>query len=66
MYRSLNDIVTASQRQVGDEVMYQDPLGTDTPRKCTITHIGEKNGRLSYINSLGFWGYPEQYSDEKP
>lgn len=46
---------------VGESVIYRGAWGNDDPEPCTITDVGEKNGRTVYGNSLNHWGYSDQY-----
>jgi hypothetical protein len=48
--------------KVGDPVFYRGAWGTEAPRACLITGIGEKNGRVVYDNDLPHWGYEDQYA----
>lgn len=48
--------------EVGDKVIYRGAWGDEPPVECTITDVGEKNGRRAYGNSLHRWGYADQYT----
>ena len=61
---NLNEMADSASRQVGDRVVYKGGWGTAEPKECTITGVGENNGRLVYDNSLGSWGYANQYYTE--
>lgn len=60
---SLDDMARATQRQVGDIVLYHGARDNDGIIECAITGISRKEGRLIYFNSVGRWGYVDQYSD---
>lgn len=59
---NLQEMAESAGRQVGDWVMFRGAWGTQPPVECKVTGIGEKNGRLVYDNSLGLWGYADQYT----
>ena len=59
----LERMAQAAQRQVGDMAIYRNSWGKGAPTMVRINGIEEKNGRLIYINSLGQWGYTNQYDD---
>ena len=61
MKSNLNEMADSAQRQEGDEVIYRGAWGTQQGVACIITDVGEENGRLVYGNSLGHWGYADQY-----
>jgi hypothetical protein len=46
---------------IGQWVRYRGAWGRYTAKPCTITGIGEKNGKTVYDNSLSKWGYEDQY-----
>lgn len=47
--------------KIGDQVLYR-VWGSFKHLPCTITGIGVKHGETVYDNSLGHWGYINQYS----
>lgn len=55
-----------SELPVGTLVSYRGGWGNRPPVLCTITGQGEKNGKTVYDNSLGHWGYRDQYEKVAP
>ncbi len=53
--------VNSLKFKVGDKVFYRGGWGTEAQVSCEITGVGEKNGLVVYDNSLGHWGFVEQY-----
>ena len=54
-----------SKFNVGNRVLYYGAWNTEPGKPCTITKVGNtKNGRPVYGNSLGHWGYENQYVNQ--
>lgn len=54
------DLVVRHAMNIGDKALYS--AGSYYNRApCTITGFGHKDGRAVYDNSLGAWGYRDQY-----
>jgi hypothetical protein len=47
--------------KVGDKVLYSGGFGRQEPVETNIVDVGEKNYRIVYGNTLGHWGYEDQY-----
>ena len=54
-------VYQGSKLKIGDAVSYRGRWGDLAPIETEITGIGMKNGQVVYDNTLGLWGYRNQY-----